>query len=342
MPTIQSVISLLETIAPPGYQESYDNAGLITGDAGSVVRGVLCCLDATEAVVAEAADRGCNLVVAHHPIVFRGLKKLSGGSYVERALIRAIREDIAIYAVHTNLDKVYDHGVNTRIAAQLGLQSVAVLSPSEPLQLLRATVTAAGADTLAAAWQEALPMGSVVSIPVETADRSASLRRLEAVSGAGAVPQLLAMLRESGSSVGPAEQLELRQKDSRVGLGAVGYLPEPLPETEFLALLKKRMKTPVVRHTALRGKAVRKVALCGGAGSFLLPAALRSGSDIFVTADYKYHEFFDADGKIVIADIGHYESEQFTIDLLREIISEKFPTFATLQTTIRTNPVLYF
>ena len=340
MPTIQSVLSYLETIAPPGYQESYDNAGLITGDAGTEVRGVLCCLDATEAVVAEAADRGCNLVVAHHPIVFRGLKKLSGGTYVERALVRAIREDVAIYAIHTNLDKVYDFGVNTRIAARLGLEEVTVLSPSEPLQLIRATVPATQAAALAAAWESVLPKGTVFSTPV-AAGGNGELCRLEATAGAGSVPRLLSLLRDGGAAVGPAEQLPLSQQDPRVGLGVVGILPEPLPESEFLAQLKVRMQTPVVRHTALRGRYIRKVALCGGAGSFLLPAAIRSGADILVTADYKYHEFFDADGRIVIADIGHYESEQFTINLLEEIISGKFPTFATLRTTINTNPVLY-
>ena len=260
--TIQDVTGYLETIAPPELQESYDNAGLIVGDPATVVTGVLTSLDCTEAIVEEAAARGCNVVVAHHPIVFRGLKRLNGANYVERTVIRAIQLGVAIYAIHTNLDNVRDRGVNERIAQQLEL---------EDLRLLRAK-------------------------------------------------------NEAGT----------------VGSGMVGELSEPMSETAFLTMLRERMQAEVVRHTALLNQEVTTVAVAGGAGGFLLEDAKRAGAQVFVTADYKYHEFFDAAAQIVICDIGHYESEQFTTQLLAELLSTKFTTFAVLSTELTTNPVHYF
>ncbi len=252
----------LETIAPSELQESYDNAGLIVGDPTTKVIGVLTSLDCTEAIVEEAAARGCNLVVAHHPIVFRGLKRLNGANYVERTVIKAIQLGVAIYAIHTNLDNVRDRGVNERIAQQLELDN---------LRLLRAK-------------------------------------------------------NETGT----------------VGSGMVGELPEPMSETAFLSMLRERMQAEVVRHTALLDREVTTVAVAGGSGGFLLEDAKRAGAQVFVTADYKYHEFFDADSQIVICDIGHYESEQFTTQLLAELLSTKFTTFAVLSTELTTNPVHYF
>lgn len=260
--TIQNILSILEAVAPPHLQESYDNAGLIVGHPESEVTGVLFCLDSTEAIVDEAVSRGCNLIVAHHPIVFRGLKRLNGITYIERTVIKAIRANVAIYAIHTNLDNVHQQGVNAKIAEKIGLVNTRILAP------------------------------------------------------------------KSGS-------------DTEIGAGLLGTLPKPIPEQEFLQHVKNVMKTDCIRHTALRGRPVSTVAVCGGAGSFLLPDALRAGADVFVTADFKYHEFFDAEGKLVIADIGHYESEQFTIELLYDIIREKFPTFALHLTKQSTNPVHY-
>ena len=259
---IRDVTGYLETIAPSALQESYDNAGLIVGDPATEVTGVLTSLDCTEAIVEEAAARGCNLVVAHHPIVFRGLKRLNGANYVERTVIRAIQLGVAIYAIHTNLDNVRDRGVNERIAQQLDLGN---------LRLLRAQ-------------------------------------------------------NEAGT----------------VGSGMVGELSEAMSETAFLAMLRERMQAEVVRHTALLGQEVTTVAVAGGAGGFLLEDAKRAGAQVFVTADYKYHEFFDAEGQIIICDIGHYESEQFTTQLLAELLSTKFTTFAVLSTELTTNPVHYF
>ena len=260
---LQTLLDFLETIAPPHLQESYDNAQLIVGDPRTEITGVLTCLDSTEAVVAEAVATGCNVIVAHHPIVFRGLKSLTGKTYIERTVIAAIKHDVAIYAIHTNLDNVLRHGVNERIAQRLGLVDHRILAPKTPTE-------------------------------------------------------------------------------PTVGSGLVGQLPAALSETDFLALVKERLGAGVIKHTALLGQPVRTVAVCGGAGGFLLEAAVRAGAQVFVTADYKYHEFFDADGRLLIADVGHYESEQFTIQLLQEIISSKFSNFAARCTTVRTNPVHYY
>lgn len=262
--TIGQLAAFLEEIAPLHLQESYDNAGLLTGDHDEPVRGVLTALDMLESVVDEAVRLGCNVVVAHHPIIFKGLKRITGGHYVERVVIKAIRAGIALYAIHTNLDSVLEHGVNQRIGHRLGLEGLRILEP-------------------------------------RTGDNSGS-----------------------------------------TGMGAVGELPAPMDTPAFLAHLRDRMGCRMVRHTGLEeGREIRRVAVCGGAGSFLLPAALRSGADAFVTSDLKYHEFFEADGKILLADIGHYESEQGTIQLLKELIDKNFRNFATHCTTVCTNPVKY-
>ncbi len=263
---IRDLTAFLEQTAPLHLQENYDNAGLIVGNPQTEISGVLFCLDSTEAVIEEAVRLGCNMVVAHHPIIFRGLKKINGKNYVERTVIEAIRNDVAIYAIHTNLDNVLQNGVNERIARQLGLTNLQILSP-----------------------------------------------KIDLASGL----------------------------DQNIGAGVVGDLAAPISERDFLFFIKEKMRTGIVRHTGLLEKTVIRVAVCGGSGSFLLPDAIRAGADIFVTADFKYHEFFDADGQIVIADIGHFESEQFTINLLYELCAEKFATFALHLTKTRTNPVFY-
>lgn len=259
--TIQDVVQVLEQIAPPHLQESYDNAGLITGVPDTRLTGVLFCLDSTEAVVEEAIRKNCNLVVAHHPIVFRGLKRFNGSNYVERTVISALRNDVALYAIHTNLDNVYRHGVNEKIAEKIGLRDTRILAP--------------------------------------------------------------------------------KPGTPEIGAGLIGELARPVSEVDFLQHLRRSMQTACVRHTALRGRPVQRVAVCGGAGSFLVSDALRAGADVFVSADFKYHEFFDAEGRLVIADIGHFESEQFTIELLFNLIREKFPNFALHLTETTTNPVHY-
>ncbi len=329
MPAIKDVINVLEAIAPPVYQESYDNAGLIVGNPDTEVRGVLCCLDAIEEVVDEAADLGCNLVVAHHPIVFRGLKRLTGANYVERTVLKAIKHDVAIYAIHTNLDNVLHRGVNERIAQRLGLTDCRILAPKRVMQVGVWHFAKAPADELGQALA-ALPH---VRYHVQGT-------RWEVRYPAGAATSVHALMAAHGGQLWSVRPDDLPAE--QIGSGLVGMLSEPMSETDFLDLLKERMHTGCIRHTRLRGKPVQRVALCGGAGGFLLRQAIAAGADFFVTADYKYHEFFDADNQIVIADIGHYESEQFTTELLVEIISGKFPNFAAHSTSVRTNPVNYW
>jgi dinuclear metal center YbgI/SA1388 family protein len=261
---IKDIANYLEKLAPLPFQEDYDNAGLIVGNQDETVTGVLVCLDSTEAVVDEAIRRGCNLIVAHHPIIFKGLKKLTGKNYIERTIIKAIKNDVAIYASHTNLDNVMG-GVNFKIAEKLGLQNAKILLP-------------------------------------KTAHSS----------------------------------------NLNVGSGAIGMLEKPLETQQFLSHLKEVMQTGIIKHTALLKEKVQTVAVCGGAGGFLLSNAIAAGADIFITSDYKYHEFFDAENRITIADIGHYESEQYTKELIVDYLSEKFTNFAICLSETSTNPVFYY
>lgn len=275
---IIDIVRVLETIAPLNLQESYDNAGLLTGSSDWECTGILCTLDATEAVILEAKNRGLNLVVTHHPVIFGGLKKINGRNYVEKTVIAAIKNDIAIYAIHTNLDNVI-HGVNNRIADRIGLINRQILLP----KTLHHTL-------------------------VE----------------------------------GVKEPVSLVNDNQSIGSGLLGQLPEELDETGFLYMLKTSFDLTIIRHTPLLGKKLKKVAICGGSGSFLTGKAIAAGADVYVTADIKYHEFFDANNRILLADIGHWESEQYTTELLIEILQAKFPTFAVLKSGIITNPVNYF
>ena len=262
---IKEIIAFLNDVAPPQFQEDYDNAGLITGHTDMDISGVLICLDATESVIEEAISLGCNLVIAHHPILFRGIKKLNGKNYVERSIIKAIKNDIAIFAIHTNLDNVFVSGVNSKIADKLQLTKTEILQPR---------------------------------------------------------PEVL-------------------HKGQAIGAGILGTLSSPQPSLQFLHHLKDKMELSMIKHTRLCKETIQTVAVCGGAGGFLLETAKKRGADILITSDYKYHEFFDADNAIIIADIGHFESEKYTIELLHGIIVNKFSTFVAHCTKIITNPVHY-
>lgn len=365
MITIGEVARYLESIAPISYQEDYDNSGLITGQHQTQVRGVLVTLDCTEEVVDEAIREGANLIVAHHPIVFRGLKKLNGKNYVEKTVIKAIKNDIAIYAIHTNLDNVHT-GVNKRICEKLGLSNLKILAPKRgTLAKLVTFVPAAHVDQVAQALHEAgagnigdykqcsfriggtgtfLPTGDAQPTvgkigKLEKVDET----RIEMIFPTVHEGTVLAALRKNHPYEEVAYYLSrLENENQEVGSGMVGELAEAEEPIKFLERLKSSMNAKCVRHTRLGSGKIRKVAVCGGSGSFLLGAAIRSGADAFVTADFKYHEFFDAEDKIVIADIGHYESEQFTKELLSEVLREKFRTFAIIFSKTVTNPISYF
>ena len=344
MARIKQIIAHLETIAPTSYQESYDNAGLITGDPSWEATGAVLSLDATEDVVEEAIRLGVNIVIAHHPIVFKGLKKINGKNYVERAVIKAIKNDIAIYAIHTNLDNVYHQGVNAKIAQVLGLENTKILAPKRLMKKMKAYIPSADISNLLTFLPKSgatiVNYSSENQVFIDNNEIIHEGKKLEISYAAGLQGVLISLIKNQT----PDAYIEIQDLEGiseKVGSGMIGELPEAMDEREFLSNLKTTMKTGCVRHTRLLDKPIKKVALCGGAGSFLLPHAMRYGADVFITGDYKYHEFFDADGKIIIADIGHFESEQFTVDILHEIISEKFPTFALHFSNVKTNPVFY-
>ena len=348
---INDIIRFLESLAPPMYQEHYDNSGLIVGDRQQEARGAILCLDATEPVIDEAIKKGCNLVIAHHPIVFKGLKRFNGKTYVERVVMKAIKNDIAIYAIHTNLDNVYYRGVNAKIAEQLGLTNTQILAPKGELKKLSLIVPTSESETIRQALfasgvgtANALTDSSYASLGVGTIDGTTEAKvKLQFILPAHLERVAINQIQQHTSSQPFAYDIvSINESNANVGSGMIGILPKPMAPKAFLSFLKEKMKVSCIRHTALHNRKISKVALCGGAGGFLLSKAKQQKADIFITADYKYHEFFDAEGQIIIADIGHYESEQFTINLLYEIISQKFSNFAAHCTEVNTNPVQYF
>lgn len=363
--TIQEITSFLETIAPLSLQENYDNAGLISGNKEWNCTGIITSLDATEEVVKEAIAKKCNLIVAHHPIVFTGLKKINGKNYVEKALISAIKNDVAIYAIHTNLDNIIN-GVNGKIADILGLINRSILQPKtgalkklfcfvpvESADNVRNSIFSAGAGQISNYSECSFnTMGTGTFKPGtgthpfvgEIGERhSGGELKIEVVFPAWLEQNIFrAMLNAHPYEEVAYDIIALENQHGQIGSGLLGELPEAVSETEMLGMLKSEFKLSLVRHTPLRGKMVKKLALCGGAGGFLTGPAISAGADFFISSDFKYHDFFEANNRLVIADIGHYESEQFTIDLLFDILSQKFPTFAVLKTGVKTNPVHYF
>ena len=362
---IAEIIAKLESIAPAFLQEDYDNAGLITGNPGDECKGILVSLDATEAVIQEAIDKKCNLVVAHHPIVFRGLKKINGKHYVERAIIKAIKNDIALFAIHTNLDNILT-GVNGKIADKIGLVNRTILAPKQNLlqklavfvpqshhQILMEALFSAGAGGIGEYSECSFSTEGTGTFKAGAGTNpfvgkigerhTENEQKVEVIFPVWLRNKILQAMRAAH----PYEEIayDLYNLDNvyqETGSGIIGKLGNPMEELEFLNHIKKEFNLKLIRHTAFLGKKIEKVAVCGGAGSFLTQAAIASGADAYITADVKYHEFFEADNRLLLADIGHYESEQFTIDLLADVLSEKFPNFAVLKTGVQTNPVHYF
>jgi len=362
---LSQLTSYLESFAPLAYQEDYDNAGLIVGSPEQEISQALISLDCTEAVVDEAIATGCQVIISHHPIVFRGLKKFNGKTYVERVVEKAIRHNIALYASHTNLDSVMT-GVNAKICETLGLKNCHILAPKHNLlkklvtyvpvshaEEVRNALFEAGAGNIGNysecsfnAEGTGTFKGNEYTDPYVGEPGKRHLEnevRVETVYPAILESKILMALVLAHPYEEAAYDLyALTNPYQQVGPGMVGELESPVDEEDFLFHVKEKMRAQVIRHTQLTGRGVKKVAVCGGAGGFLLKQAIAAGADVFITADYKYHEFFDAEGKIVIADIGHFESEQFTQQLLYEIIQKKFSTFALRLTEVNTNPVKYF
>ncbi|MBI9033548.1 MAG: Nif3-like dinuclear metal center hexameric protein [Bacteroidales bacterium] len=361
---IRDIIDFLEAYAPVALQESYDNSGLLVGDQNQDLQGALICLDVTDKIIEEARSKKCNLIISHHPLIFKGLKQLTGSNYIERIVIKAIKNDIAIYASHTNLDKV-KNGVSGMIAQKLGLKDPQILSeqkdmlrklvtfcPIEKADMVRDSIFKAGAGHIGnyddcsfssigtgtfRANEQANPyIGEVNKLHFENETR------IETIYPIFKEKQILKALFESH----PYEEVAydiypLNNSMDSIGLGIIGELEKAVSEKDFLLYIKNHMKTKCVRHTPFRSRPIKKVAVCGGSGSFMTKTAINAGADILITGDIKYHEFFDADGSILLADIGHYESEQFTKDLLHSILKEKFTNFAILKSEINTNPVQY-
>ena len=361
---IKEVIACLEDFAPLFLQENYDNAGLLIGSREEECTGIITSLDVTENVIEEAVQKKCNLIVAHHPIIFRGLKKLTGANYVERTVIAAIKKNIAIYAIHTNLDNITD-GVNKMIAEKIGLKNLSVLQPKK--DILKKMITFVPMQHADAVRNALFTVGGKVGRYSECSFNVEGTGTFKAEEGAepyvGEIGKRheekevrvevifqgyrQAVIVKALKEAHPYEEVayDIYQLDTTLtqfGSGIVGELPDSITEKQLLSDLKNNFNLSYVRHTLFLDKQIFKVAVCGGAGSFLIHSAKAAGAQAFVTSDIKYHEFFDADSEILMADIGHFESEQFTIDLLADILKDKFHNFAVLKTEIVTNPVNYF
>ena len=362
---IKNITTYLEKIAPLSYQENYDNSGLIVGNSSQEVTKILLCLDSIESVIDEAIEKGCELIIAHHPIVFKGLKKFNGKNYVEKVIIKAIKNNIAIYACHTNLDNILENGVNQKIAKKLGLTNQKILSQkTEILSKLAVFVPEKNAEEVRNSLFEAGAgnIGNYVNCSFNSEGNGTFKASKNANPHVGEIgkthiekeikvevifPKYLKFnILEFLFKTHPYEEVAydihpLQNNNQEVGAGIIGELEQEMDSIEFLKLVKTKMKTNCVRHTDICKTTIKKVAICGGSGSFLLQNSIQQNADIFITGDFKYHEFFDAENHLIIADIGHYESEQFTIELFREILETKFETIKFMETKINTNPINY-
>jgi len=361
---IQDLIKYLEEWAPPALQESYDNSGLIVGDRQKAISGVLICLDVTEEVLEEAISKSCNLIIAHHPLIFTGIKKITGSHYTERCLIKAIKHEIAIFAMHTNLDSIAD-GVSHALAKQLGLKDTRILQPKkEVLEKLYTFVPLDHVDTVRKALFDAGAghigqydhcsfnsegtgtfrglEGSHPFVGKKGEEHHEAEVKAEVIFPAWIREKVLAALFESHPYEEVAYDIVALQNEyANTGFGMIGRLDQEISSRAFLQLLKERLNVEVVRYTPV-SHSIRSVALCGGSGSFLLSGARQAGADAFVSGDFKYHQFFDTDSQIMISDIGHFESEQFAMRLIYEKIRKKFANFALHLTSVDTNPIKYY
>ncbi len=361
---IKDITTCIEEIAPLNYAEGFDNVGLLVGDYNTIVTGVLVTLDTLENIVDEAIEKNCNLIVSFHPIIFSGLKKINGKNYVERVILKAIKNDIAIYAIHTALDNSII-GVNAKICEVLGLQNNKILipqkntikklttyAPKESAEEVRLELFKAGAGNIGNYDNCSFNTegfgtyrGNENSNP--TVGEKGKLHKekekfISVIFEKHKEQQILAALFQAH----PYEEVAydivpLDNINQEIGIGMIGELSEEKNEQEFLNFLKKRMNAKGLRHSKLLNKKIKKVAVLGGSGSFAIENAIRANADIYVTSDIKYHEFYKAENKIIIADIGHYESEQFTKNLLVDILTKKFPNFAIILSQKNTNPIYY-
>ena len=362
--TVQDVINQLQELAPLSYAEDFDNVGLLVGDKSQEITGILVTLDTLEAVVEEAINNDCNLIVSFHPIIFKGLKKLTGKTYVERVVIKAIQNNIAIFSIHTALDNAFQ-GVNSIICNQLGLVNKNILIPSsgtlKKLQTyvpknnaesLRTALFSAGAGSLGnydACSFNAEGLGtyrgnknSNPSIGNKGELHSEKETTISVVFEKHLESKVLqALISNHPYEEVAFEVTTLDNTNPYVGMGMVGELETAKDEKECLEFIKRKMKATCVRHSNFLNKPIKRIAVLGGSGSFAIGPAKASGADLLVTADLKYHDFFSAENSFVLADIGHYESEQFTKSFLVDYLSKKITSFAVVLSKTNTNPVKY-
>lgn len=362
---VKDVIQILEELAPQSYAEDFDNTGLLVGDRDQEITGVLVTLDTLESVVDEAISKNCNLIISFHPIIFSGLKKITGANYVQRVVLKAIENKIAIFAIHTALDNAWN-GVNAKICETLNLSNRKVLTPQK--RTIKKLITFAPISE-ADAIREALFSAGAGEIGnysncsfiqegtgsfLGNNDSNPSIGKrgethFEEEVQIGVTFQrhlegkILSTLFETNSYEEVAYEITtLENTNQQIGMGMIGELVSEMQQTDFLVFLKKIMKTNCVRHSEITSKTIKKVAVLGGSGSFAIDAAKRAGADAFVTADLKYHDFFKAENDILLADIGHYESEQFTKELLHSFLNKKIINFAVVLAQTNTNPINYF
>ena len=361
---IQKIIDIIEDFAPVPLQDGFDNSGLQVGDVNRQLTGILLCLDVTEEVLDEAVELGCNLIISHHPLLFKPLKSLTGKTYVERCVIKACKHDLAVYAAHTNLDNAYG-GVNFHLAGKLGLQNIRVLSPKREVllklvtfvpeayaEVVRSTLFNAGAGSIGnydscsfnvsgegtfRAQEQAQPfVGEKGETHVEREVR------IELVFPAYKKTAVFRALLAAHPYEEPVcDFYNLNNSWSRVGAGVVGELPFAEDEEAFLDKLKTVFQLKALKYSPLTGKKIREVALCGGSGAFLIPEAIAYGADVFITGEAKYNDYYDVEDKILLAVVGHYESEVATKELFYDIITKKITNFAVHFSSVNTNPVNY-
>ncbi|MDR6302219.1 Nif3-like dinuclear metal center hexameric protein [Mesonia maritima] len=361
---VREVISALENWAPLQYAEDFDNVGLLVGNRAEEVSGILITLDTLENVVEEAIEKNCNMIVSFHPIIFGGLKKLTGNSYVERVVIKAIQHNIAIYAMHTALDN-HHQGVNNMICDQLNLKNRKILVPQEnTIKKLVTYIPKKDAEKVREALFE-VGAGSIgnydhCSFNLEglgsfnpnqesnpTIGKKGETHFEEEVQLNITFPKhLQSKVLQTLQEKHPYEEVafevtSLENKNQQIGIGMLGELSKQKEEAEFIKEVKEIFNCGIIRHSQLRDKPIKKVAVLGGSGAFAIGAAKAKKADIYLTADLKYHDFYKAEGKLILADIGHYESEQYTKDLIHSYLTKKFPNFAVVLSQKNTNPIQY-
>lgn len=361
---IKEVVDALEMFAPLPLQDGFDNAGLQIGLTDAEAAGALLCLDVTEAVVDEAISLGYNLIVSHHPLIFKGYKSITGKDYVERCIMKAIKHDIVIFSMHTNLDNA-PQGVNYKIAEKIGLQNVQILEPKENALLKLVTfVPVKQAEQVRQALFNAGCgcIGNYDSCSYNLEGKGTFRAgegthpfcgkqgelheepevHIETILPAFKKSAVVRALIAAHPYEEPAYDLyPLQNNWSQAGAGVVGELLTPEAEDDFLHRIKHTFEVGCVKHSRTNGRMIRKVALCGGAGAFLLPRAVASGVDVFITGEVKYHDYFSYENSILVAEIGHYESEQYTKEIFYSITREMFPSLSVSMTSVNTNPIKY-